>query len=282
MLFRNPTIRSLAAELHIGGRENQSRTVLQLGDGAGQALFCICGVHAYQELADQLAPEIPAYGIFLPVEQEMFARGGSDGAGITVADMAAGYLEAIREQQTVGPYLLLGFCFGGILAYEIARQLVDAGEQVGVVFMLDSKLRSATKTPRIRTRLRNAKQAAIRTAAPVVDRIEDRLGRGARDEPGEIERLELIRLQAYRAALRQYEVGPYGGQAVLVRPMSTRSKHLADPTYGWGPHAAQLEILDIPGDHHSHLKRPNVQILAQTLRPYLERSRNLTQSETVA
>ncbi len=280
MLFRNPTIRSLAAELYLGGRENQSRVVLALSKGDGRPLFCICGVHAYQELADLLAPEIPAYGIFLPVEQELFARGQGESAAITISEMAAGYVEAVRAEQAEGPYMLLGFCFGGILAYEVARQLREAGQEVSALVMLDAKLRSSVKSRRGRMMLRTAKRWAVQQAAPVKAQVRMRLGGTAPDDDlGELERLEMIRLQAYRQAMREYQVLPYDGEAVLVRPSSTRSKNLVDPTYGWGDRVASLHIVDVPGDHINHLKRPNVEVLASSLRGFLDRARNGTPSK---
>ena len=274
MLFRNGTIRALATELHLGGRENQSRTVLQLRAGNGPALFCICGVHAYQELADQLGLDMPVYGIFLPIEQELFAREQADGAEVSIREMAASYLEAIRTQQPEGPYSLLGFCFGGILAYEVARQLTEAGEEVSSLVMLDAKLRSSVETRRTHMLLRRLKRAGVRRGSVLKERVRARLGRAApAADLGELERLEMIRLQAYRAAMRQYKVRDYGGEAVLVRPSSTRSKNLVDPTYGWGDRVGFLHIVDVPGDHINHLKRPNVEVLADSLRGFLDPDR---------
>jgi len=87
MVFRAPTIRRLAAELHAGGGDANERTVLQLQpEGSAPALFCICGVHLYQELADALAPETPVYGIFLPSEQDMYRRGRQGTVGLSGGD----------------------------------------------------------------------------------------------------------------------------------------------------------------------------------------------------
>ncbi len=52
--------------------------------------------------------------------------------------MAAAYLHDIRAQQARGPYLLGGYSMGGVLAFEISRQLQAAGEEVGLLAMIDS------------------------------------------------------------------------------------------------------------------------------------------------
>ena len=141
MLFRNRTIRSLAAELRAGGLDVKEAAVLQLqGDDTGTPVFCVCGVHIYQELADALGPDMPVYGMFLPVEQDLFNGTGMSGSAPTrptVEQMASAYIDAMREKQPVGPYQMLGFCFGGVVAYEMAQQLQASGE-AGPLILLDS------------------------------------------------------------------------------------------------------------------------------------------------
>jgi pimeloyl-ACP methyl ester carboxylesterase len=55
----------------------------------------------------------------------------------TFEAMAAAHLEALRSVQPVGPYLLGGFCNGGLIAYEMARQLHTQGEQVELLVLID-------------------------------------------------------------------------------------------------------------------------------------------------
>ena len=59
--------------------------------------------------------------------------------------MAAHYLEAIMTIQPEGPYLLGGWSFGGVVAYEMAQQLVAQGRQVGQLLMLDTGVQSLKK-----------------------------------------------------------------------------------------------------------------------------------------
>ena len=56
----------------------------------------------------------------------------------TIEETASQYLQLIREIQPSGPYVLLGWCNGGTLAFEIARQLEEAGEVVSRVFLVDA------------------------------------------------------------------------------------------------------------------------------------------------
>ena len=81
----------------------------------------------YGELARLLGPDQPFYGLR--------ARGvdGVTPPHTKIEDMAAYYIKALRPVQPHGPYLLGGYCFGGVVAFEMARQLQAQGEPVALV-----------------------------------------------------------------------------------------------------------------------------------------------------
>jgi amino acid adenylation domain-containing protein len=274
MLFRSGTVRALAAELQAGGADADEPTVLQLATGSGPAVFCICGVHAYQELADELAPQYSSYGIFLPVEQELFKSGPGRGLKrVSVEEMAAGYVRTVRGEQPHGPYLLLGFCFGGILAYEAAQQLRASGEAVSMLVMLDTTLASVMRGRKRPSSLASLRRLALHHHARLPRPLQRRL---LGDDMTEAKRLELIRLLIYGAAMRRYRVNDYVGATVLVRPAESVKAYAGrtDESWGWSQRVADLQICDVPGAHLSHLKRPNVRVLARSLRPLLGRARS--------
>ncbi len=273
VLFRSATIRSLAAELHAGGPDADEPAVLQLQpQGEGPPLFCICGVHAYQGLANALAPDVPVYGIWLPVEQTLFQTGDGNQVftDLSVEAMAVDYLQAVRAEQPTGPYRLLGFCFGGIVAYEMAQQLAQAGEQVSVLVMMDTMLGGTMKRRRVRSFLRRIKRRGVHGA----DEVRRRIGLPAIDATlSDTEALARRRVRVFADVASRYEPRPYAGSAVLLRPETTLnefSRYLIDPTYGWGERVGHLQIHDVPGAHVSHLQRPHVDAVASALRPYLE------------
>ncbi|MDS0134339.1 MULTISPECIES: non-ribosomal peptide synthetase [unclassified Amycolatopsis] len=105
-------------------------------DGDRAPLFC---VHAglglslpYLGLVQHLAPGRPMYGLQSP------NIGGDRELPVSVEDVAEEYAARIRAIQPSGPYHLLGWSFGGLLAHEIAVQLQEAGEQVETLCVLDS------------------------------------------------------------------------------------------------------------------------------------------------
>ncbi len=89
-------------------------------------------VYTYRELAEHLSSRLSVYGLR--------ASGMEAGEPIytSVPEIAARYVEALRVAQPKGPYLLGGHSSGGVIAYEIAQQLIKRGETVRAIFMLDS------------------------------------------------------------------------------------------------------------------------------------------------
>jgi thioesterase domain-containing protein len=108
--------------------------------GALPPLFAVPGIGGnvlcFADLAHELGLEQPFFGL-----QSL----GLDGACEpleAVDEMARQYLRVVRQQQPHGPYYLLGACFGSTVAYEMAHRLVDQGEQVAFLGLLDPSLPS--------------------------------------------------------------------------------------------------------------------------------------------
>ncbi|MFD7663696.1 SDR family oxidoreductase [Streptomyces sp. NPDC059788] len=139
-LFDDPTIAGLAARAGQTA-ERPPQAVLDVllplrPHGSRPALFCVhpgAGVSwPYAALLGGVDPDRPVHGIQ--------ARGlnAAEPRAASVADMAADYLRQIRSVQPHGPYHLLGWSFGGLVAHEMAVQLRAAGDQVGLLAMLDA------------------------------------------------------------------------------------------------------------------------------------------------
>ncbi len=136
-LFENPTVESLAMEL--GGEAPEpvwSALVPIQPEGSLPPFYCIHGmggtVVEYGDLARHLGNDQPVYG---------FQARGLDGKQpmlSSVEAMAAHYLDELREFQPAGPYFLGGSSFGGLVAYEMAQQLLALGERVAIVALFDT------------------------------------------------------------------------------------------------------------------------------------------------
>jgi len=136
-LFAGPTIEQLANALQTEEKEERSRTPIVVvqagaskrplfylhGDWTGGAFYCF-------HLARELGPDQPFYAL------EPY-RFDDLPMPLTIEMMAAAHIQSIRAVQPEGPYLLGGWCNGGLVAYEIARQLHAAGQTVDLLVLLD-------------------------------------------------------------------------------------------------------------------------------------------------
>jgi acyl transferase domain-containing protein/thioesterase domain-containing protein len=134
-----PTVAALAARVAAPAAPAAATggCLVQLQHGARTPpLFFVHGGggHAlvYRELARAIDPERAAYGFV--------ARGldGDEPRHASLEDMASHYLELARAAHPAGPYLLAGASLGGVIAYEMARQLTASGHAVALCAMLDA------------------------------------------------------------------------------------------------------------------------------------------------
>jgi thioesterase domain-containing protein len=136
-LFLNPTIEGLASTLEQPiDFQSWSPLVTIQSVGSKPPFFCIHPIFGvifqYYELAYHLGIDQPFYGLQplgLDGEQPPLTR---------IEDMAAHYIEALRRVQPSGPYFLGGWSFGGLVAFEMAQQLLSSGQQVALLAILDT------------------------------------------------------------------------------------------------------------------------------------------------
>ncbi len=133
-LAQSPTIEGLATAIDNGTIEWPILVPIRK-TGTKNPFFCIHGgtgnVASFPNLARQLPPEYPFYGL---------QWDGLDGSGGTegIVNLAKRYLDEVRSVQPEGPYVLAGQCVGGLIAQEMARFLLQQGEQVPLLIMYDS------------------------------------------------------------------------------------------------------------------------------------------------
>ncbi|MBB5144668.1 non-ribosomal peptide synthetase [Desulfovibrio intestinalis] len=144
-LFEQPTLAGMAATLRnmlAGNKEedDEFHTATPLipmkKEGDKEPFFIISDgrgrLFVYKHLRRHFACNRPLYGL------QVHDINAYVSSGASIETLAANYIEAIRAVQPHGPYYLGGFCMGGIIAYEMARQLESAGQEVGHVALISS------------------------------------------------------------------------------------------------------------------------------------------------
>ncbi|MCC5669418.1 amino acid adenylation domain-containing protein [Nostoc sp. CHAB 5784] len=135
-LFLNQTIESLAIALYSKNDSLAWSPLITIQpNGSNPPLFCVHPIFGvvfpYYELAHQLGGNQPLYGL-QPI--------GIDGETPLnrIEDMASHYIKALRSVQPKGPYFIGGWSFGGWVAFEMAQQLQNSGEEVALLAVLDT------------------------------------------------------------------------------------------------------------------------------------------------
>ncbi len=138
-LIAAPTLGAQARLLQRGVGTKQAGALVKLQPaGSRPPIFCVCSLGGtvlnQRPLALRLGPEQPFYGLqALDLDAKL-------GRPATIEDYAAAYIEAMKSVAPRGPYVVGGHSFGGIVSYEIAQQLTGRGDEVALLFILDSSL----------------------------------------------------------------------------------------------------------------------------------------------
>lgn len=137
MLAEKPTIRLLAESVSRDKPDNYSSLIIPLKlTGSKEPIFLIHArdgnVLFYRELAETIDRDRPVYGVQSIFLFELKYKPE------TLAKLASRYVEAIMKIQPHGPYNILGRCFGGVVATEIAQQFLNKGECVNFLGVQDS------------------------------------------------------------------------------------------------------------------------------------------------
>jgi amino acid adenylation domain-containing protein len=137
-MFQTPSIERLATLLsgEVGQRSSHASLVPMRADGGNPPLFCVHGgagtVLFYHDLVGALGPEQPVYAF------QAAGLYGGQAPHRTVQEMAVSYLEQLLQARPQGPYILGGFCFGGMVAFEMARRLRALDHEVSAVVMFNA------------------------------------------------------------------------------------------------------------------------------------------------
>lgn len=288
--FQAATIAQQARALQEEQQETGEGAIVEIQPlGSQPPFFCVHprngSVFQYYRLAQLLGNDRPFYGVQ--------SLGVHEGAlpHRSIEEMAAAYLEEIRLRQPQGPYLLGGYSFGGVVAFEMAQQLLAQGQSVARLVLIDTYNTQHIwfAPPSFRDRLSGYLQQLhqrswwqkLPYAQAVIQQELLQKFRGLQPQWGDQAQLSPSsqHLEAVRAvcetAARQYRPQPYPGETILLRateqPEDSRFQPVRlDPTLGWEGLIAALKIQDVPGTHFSLLDEPHVHTLAETLRACLQ------------
>jgi amino acid adenylation domain-containing protein len=296
-LFQRPTVEYLAEILRRPADESEHEPLIPIQPrGHQRPLFCVhpAGgtVFCYRELAQQLGFDQPVFGL---------EAAGLDGATPAIADfsrMAASYVAAIKRQQPTGPYRLAGWSLGGNLAFEMARQLESAGDQVEWLGLLDAGTMPSVARPTENDFLpllmdlfpgeNQLSLDQIRALAPQ-DQLKFFVERAVRaqlvdpDLAGAHAQGVFAVFQANLQGILAWQPGPISAPVTLVKAHQHNGNFRHDATFGWSAWCrGPLTVKQVECDHVGMLQQPAVSAVAKHLQISLETTARSTHEQHFA
>ncbi|RCJ30651.1 non-ribosomal peptide synthetase [Nostoc punctiforme NIES-2108] len=296
-LFQNPTIEKLANILRLETEILSWSALVEIQKGNSKyPFFCLPGgggnVLYLHNLARYLGENQTFYGLQAP------GLNGESEPLTCVEDMAAYYIQAIKTVQPEGPYFLGGHSFGGIVAYEMAQQLIKSGNEVALVAILDAPAPVASDKPLYidvddATRLTETARLIERWAGKNLDISYEMLQPLELDEQLEYLKERLITVDLLpagtdtkqvrglvqvfeanlQASIKYLPQEAYPNRLTLLRASEVNAEDAAlltdlreDPAWGWGQFSAQnIDIHVVPGDHITMMAQPHILTVAEQM-----------------
>lgn len=295
-LLRARTIAALAMAIDAGGLVDSTpptavsdhlAAVQPEGNGAP-----VCAIHGgdggilfYRQLAELLPKDRP----FLAIESPDLGHSDEIGVG-SVEETAAHYVEMLRASRPHGPYLLAGYSYGGVVAYEMARQLVEAGHEVPFVALFDTMnpaapIRPYALTERVSVYWNASNDLSLRErilklAGRFKDGVETHLrvkaevaaAQKAGTAAAHTEMRAIQLREAHVAAMDAYVPQPFAGCLHVFRAAAVNDKFEVPDDYGWKHLVKDLRIIEVPGEHLTMFEDGHVKPLADEFLRCLEAS----------
>jgi thioesterase domain-containing protein len=245
------------------------------------------GILFYGNLADRLGKDRPFYAFEAPA-----LTAGGPLPEESVEETAAKYLGEMRKVKPQGPYLLCGYSFDGVVAYEMACQILAAGEEVEFLGLVDTdnpayEARKLSLSERVAVNWneRNGNNAgALEKFGNLSKRIssgfayrlffeaEDAVARHLPEakNPGWLRQVQLRK--AHERAMDAYIPREFAGKLTLFRARVGNDKFEIGDDYGWSGLVDELEVIAVPGNHVSIFHKDNIEGVSDAFRQALAKA----------
>jgi acetoacetyl-CoA synthetase len=267
MLFQHPTIAELAQVFEGGGIGQGENPLVVLREGSQRPIFILHSVSGsifewYSLLArlrtNRSIVAIQARGLDPQVPPSQ-----------SVPEMATDYSDLIRRHQANGPYTLMGYSFGGLLAYEIAIRLRQMGFDVDFIGLIDTNVQAGALPVGewLSFYIERAKHLCSRIASLQLGGSVKRLmQKMAGREAGSMQLPPILSQVRYACQKAFYDYDPpeYDGTVTFFRSPERRP-HFCDPLLIWRRRATEVRVIDVLGGHISMMREPDVVPLAEKI-----------------
>ncbi len=280
-VFRAPNVRELATLLSEPSSTGDSSIIPIQPEGSKPPLFWVRGGPLFLGLCRRLGKDQPVLGLDLPP---------ADAAHLPLPyrleDIAAALIGKMRTVQSRGPYNIAGLCVNGVIAYEMARQLQSAGQQIGVLALFDAQnpeyyhhFANESRSRAILNKLDfHLGKLVAATPRRLPELVRERLERAG-------QRLNVMRWRIYhRFAIRvdqehlrnldtiihpasyDYRPKPLAGKVLFFQSSDWPNGSYWDFFASWKHMVSHLDVCRVEGGHESMFAENNVAPVVSGLR----------------
>jgi amino acid adenylation domain-containing protein len=287
-LVHYPTVKLLAQFIDTASDSPNSSLINLKAGGNKIPLYLVHGIGLnlfnFNSIINHMDPDQPVFGL------RAAGLDGNEDPLESIETIAAYYNHEILNHDPVGPYAIAGYSMGGIIAYEMAKQLIEAGKKVEMLAMIDTNVQETFQAP-INNILRKAERQIDKLIFRIgsfynypvsnVDYLSQTFGQqfksfltksGFRNKyaPSELPGYMQNVIEKLEIACARYIIEPYSLKIDLIKA-EQRLYYVDDPKHlGWGSYALNgITTYDVPGDHEDMFHSPNDMILAETLQKRL-------------
>ncbi|HEV7333469.1 MAG TPA: amino acid adenylation domain-containing protein [Flavisolibacter sp.] len=298
-LYEHSTVEKMAAQLNTSYQEGDDDCLVPIRpEGSRTPFYYIHGA-----LGDVFG--LPLLTKHLHLDQPVFGIRAKDLTGTgntqnTIEEIAASYVAILLRQNPEGPYILIGYCFGGLVAFEMTKQMQRMGKKVKKLIVVDAEANvipnpDVALANRIRAWKGFAKRRKYDISYFLKDpkvkiryeklKLTESLVKVKRNLVGPKNDPFYIAAKLERkcfAAIKKYKLTPYEGSMYLFRA-GKRVRYTADNQYlGWRPYVkGEIRIYDVPGIHSEIFAFENSRTTAAVLQRCLDDDQPYTEDLAV-
>ena len=242
-----------------------------------QNLFCLLGTDLFNDLANNIQLDVNIYGIYV---HEYIDKKWTTVETVNINskkfldDYVDKYTEIIKGIQQKGPFNICGYSFGGYIAMEVAKRLTNYGENIGLTAMFDTMYRHSNLQlnliRKIRAHIEMTKRYGYRYLFKKISNKLINKKIPLHSDDAHNSNINIYRMLARRKIESDY-IPSYNGPVHLFR--ATIRDPFNPTSYmnglGWDDHITNLFVHNVPGDHSTMLKTPNVNTITSTLEKLL-------------
>jgi aspartate racemase len=291
-LYQSSTVEGLAEELQKQDGISSASCLIPLQTRGSRPPFILIhttpgDILGYGNLVYHLGVDQPCFGF------QSLGMVDPNQSHTSIEDMSADYLARLREFQPKGPYYLGGWCYGGVIAVDMARRLLEEGQTVGLLALFETvamppggwnfryfahrlqcsmRMSAGEWAEYCREKIKYLRDTKMANRM----RFRD-VHSPAAEVPGSSQLKErLARLEhVYNTnltALKRFRSSFYPGKVTLFNAEEKDPALIPDPQYGWVGLSDAIEIHTVPGGHDSMLAEPHVSVLAEKLQAALAKA----------